>query len=124
MTQTRFETGDPTVDAALAELAVADPATADRADDGFTALTWGRGLPTVSLRGLQDFLWYQLPFKHGGPLARRWPSNEPPRRPSVCCSTAWAWPGTPTPCRGSATDQVLAAYAADDRPGSPPTAKH
>jgi len=27
-------------------------------------------------------------------------------------------------CRGSATDQVLAAYAADDRPGSPPTAKH
>ena len=69
MTVTRFDTGDPAVDQALAGLADDDPTVADLADDGFTALTWGRGLPAVSLRGLQDYLWYQLPYKHGGTLA-------------------------------------------------------
>ena len=113
MTATRFETGDAVVDAALADLAVADPATAERAADGFTALTWGRGLPAVSLRGLQEFLWYQLPYKHGGPLAEQ-------RATAQALGVLFDRLGRTRyadTCRGSGTDKVLAAYAADDQAG-------
>ena len=81
MTETRFDTGDPTADEALADLADDDPTAADLAENGFTALTWGRGLPAVSLRGLQDYLWYQLAARAGAsrrPDGRRGPHRAPP----------------------------------------------
>ncbi len=37
MTVTRFDTGDPAVDEALADLADDDPTAADPAENGFTA---------------------------------------------------------------------------------------
>ncbi len=113
VTQTRFDTGDAQVDTALAELAVAGPAVADRAADGFTALTWGNGLPAVGLRGLQNFLWYQLPYKHGGPLDEQ-------RATAQALGVLFDRLGLTRyadSCRGSATDRVLAAYAADDNAG-------
>jgi hypothetical protein len=63
-----FDTGDEVVDSALAELADADPDAARCAETGFAGLTWGTGLHTVSLRGLQEYLWYQLPEKYWGPV--------------------------------------------------------
>jgi hypothetical protein len=58
-----FDTGDQAVDTALTDLAVADPVTANQAEAAFGALTWGQGLQVVSLRSVQEFLWYQLPSK-------------------------------------------------------------
>ena len=58
-----FDTGDGAVDAALTDLAAADPVTANQAEAAFGALTWGQGLQIVSLRSVQEFLWYQLPTK-------------------------------------------------------------
>ena len=58
-----FDTGDQAVDTALTDLAAADPVTANQAEAGFGALTWGQGLQVVSLRSVQEFLWYQLPSK-------------------------------------------------------------
>ena len=59
--RTAFDTGDEAMDAALTDLATADPACANQAEAAFGALTWGQGLQIVSLRGVQEFLWYQLP---------------------------------------------------------------
>ena len=53
-----FDTGDATVDAALSELAMTDPVAANQAEAAFGALTWGQGLHIVSLRSVQEFLWY------------------------------------------------------------------
>ena len=58
-----FDTGDAVVDAALTDLAAADPAAATNAEAAIGALTWGQGLRIVSLRSVQEFLWYQLPTK-------------------------------------------------------------
>lgn len=58
-----FDTGDQSVNLALRRLAEADPKIAMQAEAAHGSLTWGNGLPAVSLRGLQDFLWYQLPVK-------------------------------------------------------------
>ena len=58
-----FDTGDATVDAALTDLAATDPVAANQAEAAFGALTWGQGLHIVSLRSVQEFLWYQLPTK-------------------------------------------------------------
>jgi hypothetical protein len=58
-----FDTGDQAVDTALTDLAVADSVTANQAEAAFGALTWGQGLQVVSLRSVQEFLWYQLPSK-------------------------------------------------------------
>lgn len=113
MTVTRFDTGDPAVDQALAGLADDDPTVADLADDGFTALTWGRGLPAVSLRGLQDYLWYQLPYKHGGTLAEH-------RATAQALGVLFDRLDRPRyadTCRSPITDRVLTAYAADDNAG-------
>jgi hypothetical protein len=63
-----FDTGDETVDAALTEIAVTDPEVAGNAEAAFGSLSWGTGLQVVSLRGLQEFLWYQLPEKWAIPL--------------------------------------------------------
>ena len=38
-----FDTGDQAVDAALTDLAVADPVSANQAEAGFSELTWGQG---------------------------------------------------------------------------------
>ncbi len=54
---------EPLLDSALAVLAREDPLTAEAAQSAYEALTWGQGLGAVSLRSLQDFLWYQLPTK-------------------------------------------------------------
>jgi hypothetical protein len=60
MTET---TGDPAVEAALAELATVDRDAAAAARAGFDSLTWGEGLDAVTAHGLAEFLWYQLPTK-------------------------------------------------------------
>jgi hypothetical protein len=57
------EHAEPLLDSALAVLAREDPPTAEAAQSAYEALTWGQGLSAVSLRSLQDFLWYQLPTK-------------------------------------------------------------
>jgi hypothetical protein len=113
MTQTRYDTGDPAVDDALADLAATDPTTADLAADGFTGLTWGSGLKAVSLRGLQDYLWYQMPYKHGQP---------PDEQRATTDALAILFDRLDlhryaNTCRSPTTDQVLAAYAADDNAG-------
>lgn len=56
-------TGDAAVDAALTGLAREDPSTAAAARAGFMSLTWGEGLNAVTLLGLAEFCWYQLPVK-------------------------------------------------------------
>ena len=56
-------TGDPRVDAELADLAKSAPKIADAARAGFQSLTWGEGLGVVTLHSLASFLWYQLPVK-------------------------------------------------------------
>ncbi|MBI3686913.1 MAG: hypothetical protein HY241_06130 [Actinobacteria bacterium] len=56
-------TGDPTVDAILADLARDDPDAAEAARAGFESLTSGEGLASVNAHGLADLLWYQLPVK-------------------------------------------------------------
>ena len=53
-------TGDSRVDAALEQLS---PGVATLARSGFEALTWGQGLEIITLHGLAEFLWYQLPAK-------------------------------------------------------------
>jgi hypothetical protein len=47
----------------LEDLARRDPELADAARAGFESLTWGEGLGAVTVHGLADFLWYQLPTK-------------------------------------------------------------
>ncbi len=47
-----FDTGDQTVNLALRRLAEADPEMAMQAEAAYGSLTWGNGLPAVSLRGL------------------------------------------------------------------------
>jgi len=56
-------TGDPRVDAVLADLARTDPDLAALARAGFESLTWGQGLGTVTLHSLAEFLWHGLPVK-------------------------------------------------------------
>lgn len=113
MTQARFDSGDPRVDTVLAELAAADPDIADRAADAFAGLTWGSGLHTVSLRSLQDYLWYQLPDKHGQP-----PDEQ--RATTDALAALFDRLGLhryADTCRSPTTDRVRAAYAVDDTTG-------
>ena len=91
------------MDAALTDLDVTDPVAAQDAEAAFGALTWGQGLQTVSLRGVQEFLWYQLPSKFAVPLPRN-----TARSPAAWarCSTGSDCPATrgcaparsPSPC--------------------------
>jgi hypothetical protein len=113
MTQARFDSGDPRVDTALAELAAADPDTADRAADAFAGLTWGRGLHAVSLRSLQDYLWYQLPDKHGQPPDQQRATTDALAVLFDRLGLHW-YADT---CRGPTTDRVRAAYAVDATAG-------
>ena len=66
-----FDTGDQVVDAALTDMAGTDPVTANQAEAAFGALTWGQGLQVVSLRSVQEFLWYQLPTKFAVPVTEQ-----------------------------------------------------
>ncbi|MEV7969275.1 hypothetical protein AB0O34_25295 [Sphaerisporangium sp. NPDC088356] len=56
-------TGDDKVEDALAELARRDPEEAGQARLAFDSLTFGEGVETVTLYGLQYWLWYLLPTK-------------------------------------------------------------
>ena len=113
VTAASFDTGDPRVDAVMADLAVADPATADRAADAFMSLTCGTGLAGVTLRSLQDYLWYQLPFKYGETLPEQ-------RAVAAALGVLFDHLGLPryaNTCRSPTTDQVLGAYADGDTAG-------
>lgn len=113
MTEARFDSGDPRVDTALTELAATDADAADRAADAFNGLTWGNGLPAVSLRSLQEYLWYQLPYKHGQP-----PDEQ--RATTDALAVLFDRLGLhryADICRSPTTDRVRAAYAADDTAG-------
>ena len=61
--------GDPVVDATLARLAARDRDQAAAATAAFESLTFGQGLDQVSLLGLCEWLWYQLPAKWLCPLS-------------------------------------------------------
>jgi hypothetical protein len=113
VTAARFDTGDTRVDAALADLAATDPATADQAADAFTSLTWGTGLQGVSLRGLQDYLWYRMPYKQGDPLADQLATAQ---ALGVLFDSLGLHRYAAT-CQGPTTVQVLASFAADDTAG-------
>lgn len=103
---TTRSTGDTSVDAALAELAREDPDLAAAARAGFESLSFGEGLPSVTMHGLADFLWYQLPVKWvcdlpeklhlAGALGHLFTRVGRPRYAAMCTSPA--------------TGEILAAY--------------
>ena len=99
-------TGDAGVDAALAELAGADPDAAEAARTGFESLTWGQGLTAVTAHSLADFLWYQLPCKWSGDIADK-------VRIAEALGALFARVERPryaAMCRSAATVEILAAY--------------
>ena len=101
-----FDTGDETVDAALTDLAATDPVAANQAEAAFGALTWGQGLQIVSLRSVQEFLWYQLPSKFAVPL-------EEHREIAQALGELFDRVGLPRYaelCRSPITDSILTAY--------------
>ena len=103
---TGFDTGDGTVDAALADLRTSDAVTAKQAEAAVGALTWGQGLQSVSLRSVQEFLWYQLPSKFAVPLAEH-------RQVAQALGALFDRVGLPRYaelCRSPVTDTILAAY--------------
>jgi hypothetical protein len=112
------EHAEPLLDSALAVLAREDPPTAEAAQSAYEALTWGQGLGAVSLRSLQDFLWYQLPTKwtcgldekHATAMAlgRLFELVQMPRYAAVCTSALTASVLTTYECDGNAAG--LAAY--------------
>ncbi|MCK2245416.1 MULTISPECIES: hypothetical protein [unclassified Crossiella] len=55
--------GEAAIEAALAELAATNPTMAEDARTAVESLTVGQGLEVLSLHGVADFLWYQLPVK-------------------------------------------------------------
>ena len=106
-----FDTGDATVDAALTDLAMTDPVAANQAEAAFGALTWGQGLHIVSLRSVQEFLWYQLPSKFAV-------SVEEHREIAQALGELFDRVGLPRYaelCRSPITDTVLTAYDTDGR---------
>jgi len=114
-----FDTGDRTVDAALADLAAADPDTARCAETGFAGLTWGNGLPAVGLRGLQEYLWYQLPEKYWAPVE----DHHAIARGLGALFDRLSLPRYAAVCTGAVTATVLDAYATTDQRGCR-TARH
>ena len=103
---TLFDTGDDVVDAALTELAATDLDVANLAETGFGALTWGQGLQIVSLRGVQEFLWYQLPTKFAAPVQEQ-------REIADALGTLFDRVGLPRYadlCRSPTTAGILEAY--------------
>lgn len=64
-----FDSGDSVVDDALRQMARTDSDAALRAQAAFRSLSWGNGLQVVSLRALQEFLWFGLPTKWDVPAA-------------------------------------------------------
>jgi hypothetical protein len=118
VTPTSFESGDPRVDAALTGIAATDPTRAEQAAHGFAALTWRTGLPAVSLRGLQDYLWYQMPYKHGElPVDQRATAHA-----LGVLFDRLGMPHHADTCRSPTTEKVLTAGPPTTRPGSPLTA--
>lgn len=107
-----FDTGDETVDAALTDLAAADPVTANQAEAAFGALTWGQGLPIVSLRSVQEFLWYQLPSKFAVPAQEH---HEIAHALGALFDRV-GLPGYAGLCRSPVTDSILGAYDTGGRP--------
>lgn len=99
-------TGDPTVDAALAQLAREDPETADAARLGFESLTAGGGLDVVTAHALADLIWYQIPAT--------WPSTAAERRQVVAglaaLFTRLDRHRYAAMCHSAATAKVLASY--------------
>ncbi|WP_182875018.1 hypothetical protein [Microbispora sp. H10670] len=98
--------GDDKVEDALAELARRNRDEADQARAAFDSLTFGEGVETVTLYGLQYWLWYLLPTKWWTDLAEHqqlaatlgalFDLLEMPRYAAVCVSettmqvlTAW-----------------------------------
>lgn len=94
------------IGAALALLAVEDPAVADDAQAALAWIAGEQGLELVTQRGVQDFCWYELPVKWmTGPdghervvaaLARAFDLLQMPRYAAIC--------------RSATTREVLAAY--------------
>ncbi len=104
-----FDTGDQAVDAALTDLAATDPVTANQAEAGFGALTWGQGLQVISLRSVQEFLWYQLPSKFVVTL-------EEHREVAHALGALFERVGLPRYaqlCTSPVTDRVLTVYDTD-----------
>ncbi len=100
MTET---TGDARVDAAIDRLS---PEVATSARHAFEALTWGQGLEVVTLHGLAEFLWYQLPAKFATGLDYK-------RSIAAALGVLFAQlelPRYAALCAAPVTDQILVAY--------------
>src|SRR5262245_20530518 len=61
----------PAVIESLEQLSLLDPVAALDAGVALTWLVGGHGLDRLHQAGLQQFLWYELPFKWLGPLDGR-----------------------------------------------------
>lgn len=98
---------------ALATLRVRDPAAAEAARAALESLTWGEGLETITLQGLQHFLWYQLP--------RKWITTlEDKQSLAASLGRLLELAGLPryaAVCGSEETAAILASYERDDRQG-------
>ncbi|MFN8037879.1 MAG: hypothetical protein U0Q07_01595 [Acidimicrobiales bacterium] len=100
---------DPVLTAALERLRLDD---ADAAEDAAAALDWmvgAAGLAALNQAGLQQFLWYELPFKWlGGPARQRAVADALGRAFDHAGLHRYA-----AMCRSDTTAEVVTAFAVD-----------
>jgi hypothetical protein len=108
-----YESSDTMIAGALARLRAEDERLGGDAEAALNSLTWDEGLETITLYGLQRFLWYELP--------RKWMTDlEGKRHLAMALGRVLDLVGLPryaAICRWPETDAVLAAYERDDREG-------
>jgi hypothetical protein len=98
---------------ALDKLRAADAHAAGAAEAALGSLTWGKGLETITLDGLQTFLWYELP--------RKWITDlDGKRHITIALGRLLELVGLPryaAVCRSPETIEILAAYERSSRDG-------
>jgi hypothetical protein len=103
---------DP-VAVALDRLRAEDAHAAGDVEAALGPLTWGEGLETVTLHGLQRFLWYELP--------RKWITDlDGKRHIAIALGRLLELLGLPryaAVCRSPETSEILAAYEHSSRDG-------
>jgi hypothetical protein len=103
---------DPVV-VALDRLRAEDAHVAGDAEAALGSLTWGEGLETITLHGLQRFLWYELP--------RKWIIDlDGKRHIAIALGRLLELTGLPryaVVCRSAETTELLAAYDRSSRDG-------
>jgi hypothetical protein len=98
---------------ALDKLRAEDAHAAGDAEAALGSLTWGKGLETITLHGLQTFLWYELP--------RKWITDlDGKRHIAIALGRLLELVGLPryaAVCRSPETIEILAAYERSSRDG-------